>query len=855
MAYTFERLDVSFKDPIKAMKTVKENGGKTYLNKEKGTEIDQFSFTTEEAHKKIVNQIREGSKSSEDFNWMPFKPSSVNYREVTSPFADRWPFTYEVEPYIVPTDSLLAVDHAYRPITMFSEESSNWPRLELNFKGIFDPGKLEVSKDPLTELPMETYFPSKAEWVLDKNENPINPPKKMKPTNNPYGFLTKPPLMLTTLDAAAKVIGEKPISAIRIKVAGVDELNETSKKTLQAVATKIEAETGLITDITLGSSPQPALTHIPGVDGKKSIGWIEQPWIKLGSSVTIFQQSKVGMSGVIASVVAVAVVYVFASNIIMMYARKKEFALLLSVGWRPNQLSRLLFIEAAAIGLFVTIISWLIIGFIYVIHDVETTGLRLFIIGVIGMAIYVLGAFIPGILVRKISPYETMKTGEVSTYKKRLFKTSSIISMSLKNLLVKWKRSVLSVIAIALPTSLLIFFLFVTFQLRGTMYTTLLGGYVALEVGSMHYIAMGIATAIAILTTAEVIWQNVSERQPEIAVLKAFGWHNRTIRMLVLLEGGLSGLIAGILGLILAIGMVWGMFQQFPLEQLPFFVLTILIPIVTGIIGAVLPARKAGRVQPYQGLAGGYVNSKKTEKSFRYVISAAGICLFIGIIVLLTQAMPHVQETSVKDKSVSTNIENTKGDVQETISTTQGKSDDDNTGAADKMEGNEYYSVIQKNIEDGYNEAIIDLGETWDRGFESKFTYEKVAVPEGIKTKKKNTKLITISAEVILYVGKGNDEGALAEYQPHVGGLHLLDENGNRYERIDYQTVEAKNWNKIYLEVPGKLKSLLTYEVPKDVKKLILVDDQSWIDIFPHPIIVDITGNLNISEDGIEMDK
>jgi len=45
------------------------------------------------------------------------------------------------------------------------------------------------------------------------------------------------------------------------------------------------------------------------------------------------------------------------------------------------------------------------------------------------------------------------------------------------------------------------------------MFTTWLGEYTALEVGMEHYIVMGVAFLIAILTTAEIMWQNVSERR------------------------------------------------------------------------------------------------------------------------------------------------------------------------------------------------------------------------------------------------------------------------------------------------------------------------------------------------------
>ncbi len=82
-------------------------------------------------------------------------------------------------------------------------------------------------------------------------------------------------------------------------------MNATSEKKLKAVAQEIEDKTGLITDVTLGSSPQLALTYLPGLKGESALGWIQQPWIKLGPSMAIFQEAKVGMSGIIASVIAV----------------------------------------------------------------------------------------------------------------------------------------------------------------------------------------------------------------------------------------------------------------------------------------------------------------------------------------------------------------------------------------------------------------------------------------------------------------------------------------------------------------------------------------------------------------------
>ncbi|MGL6102601.1 MAG: FtsX-like permease family protein, partial [Exiguobacterium acetylicum] len=448
-----------------------------------------------------------------------------------------------------------------------------------------------------------------------------------------YDFLTKPPSMLTTLDAAFKIRGEKAISVIRINVKGVDQMNAASEQKLQDVAREIEDKTGLITDVTLGSSPQLALTYLPGLEKKSALGWVQQPWIKLGSSMTIFQEAKVGMSGVIASVIAVALVYVFSSNIILLYARKKEFAILLSLGWRPRQLSKLLFLEATLLGSLVALIAWTILGTFWLTTDHPIALGRILLIGLAGLLIYWGGTLVPMTLIRRIKPYESIRSGEVSR-SRRFVRSQSIVGMSMNQLFTYWQRTLLSIIAIALPTGLFIFFLFVTFRLKGVLYATWLGEYVALEVGTMHYVAMGVALLIAILTTTEILWQNVNERRSQLAVLKATGWQDRLIRRLVLLEGLLTGLLAGIVGLLFALAMIWQVYRQFPTSELGFLTTTILISLLTGIIGAVLPAQRAVRIVPNAAISSVSANSKETERRFKLALSTIGAVLFVGVLSL-----------------------------------------------------------------------------------------------------------------------------------------------------------------------------------------------------------------------------
>ncbi|MDE0563579.1 ABC transporter permease, partial [Exiguobacterium sp. B2(2022)] len=462
---------------------IRDAGGQEYLDTLDGKLLDQIgSISSKQVHKELVDTfLKDGTLDFENddqaFNFLAFKPSSLNYQTVKSPFDERWPFAYQVQPYEVPEDSIYPYKQMYRPLSLYGETSDNWPRVKLNYIGLFDPEKLDMARDPLTDLPMETYFPAKADWVIDANDEPVNPVKEMLPVNNDRGFLTRPPLVLTTLEAAAAIIGEKPISAIRVNVSGVDELNEESEAKLQAIAKEIEEMTGLITDVTLGSSPQMALTYLPGLKEGEALGWVQQPWVRLGSSFTIFEETKMGMGGVIASVILVAILYVFTSNVIMLYARKKEFAVLLSLGWGPRQLSRLLLLEACLLGSVVALIAWLILGSFLLAGDTATTGLRVILIGFAGLAIYLLGSLVPMMMIRRIKPYEALRSG-ATTRGLRLVRSEGVIGMAFNQLVTQWKRTLLTLLAIAVPTSLFMFFLFVSVRLQGVMFTSLLGEYV-----------------------------------------------------------------------------------------------------------------------------------------------------------------------------------------------------------------------------------------------------------------------------------------------------------------------------------------------------------------------------------------
>lgn len=680
---SFERVNIPFtkENANETMQKIKENGGTEYLQSLETTVVEQKNWNQQEIFQNFVSNTtgidwESGEQvvaASNEFDpnhtiGISFKPNPIQYEEMTSPFSERWPFSYQIVPVENGDDAIGSYRYVqtYRVPHLVAEEFTDLPKLSPKFIGFYDASKLTLSMDPTTELPMETYRPASAKFVMDKEGNPISPAIDVLPTDDPLDFLTNPPGMLTTLEAAESILGEYPISTIRIKVANVSALNEESQQILERVAKEIEEKTGLITDITLGSSPQLALTYVPGLNGEEAVGWIEQPWVNIGSSISIFKEANIGFVALMISVVVVAITYVWSASIVNVLARRKEFAVLLAIGWRPSQLYRTLLVEGVLIGLFATAISWFILGVISVTSQDAVTPIRFLLTGVFAHTVYIIGALLPMNIVRKISPYEAMREGEITVNGKRILRANSIYAIAANHFLTKWKRSFLSVLAIALPSTLLAVFLYITVRMQGVMFTSLLGEYVAFEVGTFHYVAIAIALLIALLTTTEINWQNVSERQQEIGVLQAIGWRRQSIRKLILAEGLYTGVASMIFVAFVATGIVFFLYRELTGFGIVLILLASLVPILTGVIGTLIPAERASRLTPMNGIRGVQKTSVQKEMLIRRGMVIAMAIFITAFGTIMFQAIKKIAET--EDSKVAVDYTPTEGETATPVS-------------------------------------------------------------------------------------------------------------------------------------------------------------------------------------------
>ncbi|MBO7747188.1 ABC transporter permease [Paenibacillus sp. MWE-103] len=620
--YRYEKLDVPYataEDEAKLRAISKAAGGKDILGDAKT--LWSKSVTVENTPERATAELEAklvSSQSAPDFMFLNVRAKPLAYEPAVSPYPGHWPAAYRVKAF----DAQDAAERGefpeyYRPFEGVKDPNrpdaaADGIGLFVDYIGMYDPAKLRVSKDVDSLFPMDTYVAPSAKLIFDPAGRPANPPATIKPVSNPLGLLTSPPTMLTTMEAAALIAGDRPISVVRVKVngGGVSDLRQAE---LERVAQAIRERTGLEADVMLGSSPQPVLVQVPKSGAQTEIGWMEQLWIKLGAALTLVNEVKLGFSGMLLLVLLIAVLYVVATNMVSFLARKREYAVLLAIGWRTSRIRRLLLLEAACVGLFAALVTWGMEACLLWADGSSLSAPRFAATGLGAFGLFVLGAAVPVAQAGRIEPLAALRTGEYGSTARRLLPASGLLGLAAANVAGKWRRNLLAVLSMALPTALLMFFVFVTFRLKGVFYTSWLGQYAAAEIGFRHYLAIGVCLLIAVLTTAELMWQNVSERKPEIALLKAIGWRNRTVRRLILTEGAVAGGLAGVVAFALGLLLIAMLYRQLPFREMGCLLAVAVLPVLTGALGSALPARSAAGRSPARGLAGGDVQAAREQ--------------------------------------------------------------------------------------------------------------------------------------------------------------------------------------------------------------------------------------------------
>lgn len=536
-------------------------------------------------------------------------PASLNYQQTIGPDGST---AYQ----LVPTGTE-GPEVTFRPLTPLQTLKKPFVDVVYTYDeiGQFSDASIAAQfANPLNWLPENTYTAPPVVLRYDSQGQPVTP-TMMLPTTNKAGYLLQPPLALTTLAAAEQLVGDKLISAIRVRVAGVSQANQNSWQQIQRVANLIHLRTGLPVVITLGSSPSPTLVYVPGAKQGQfgqnpaidPTGWVEERWISIGASVLYLAQLGATRLLLLGAVLAVCLGYLVVSLSALLTAQRREFALLSALGWPPWLHARLFLMQAllfALVGGLVGMGAALLIATM-----LDAIPIWLIVIWTLPALLLValLGSLYPLWTIWRIQPAEILRAGAaIAARRARLLRVPlwAIGGLVLRNLARSRPRTALTVGSLFLSALLLVLMLSSILALRQTLIGTLLGSYVLVQTAALQIAGCVFALLLSFLSVADLLLMQVRERQQEIGVLQAVGWRPRLVQGLFAREGVLLALLGAVPGALVAEGILAAQHQmQNAVAPLVGVGAVILLALVAGL--AALPALRAvSRMQVMDVLRG-----------------------------------------------------------------------------------------------------------------------------------------------------------------------------------------------------------------------------------------------------------
>lgn len=581
------------------------------LARQVGVEVARVTYDGSKAYDRLLEVL--GDIDDEDFYPMGSRwtATPVEYEEVAD--LHLRPRTIDVpesawsigdDLFSVDVTPWTAEDVAFRtPTLQDAQDRPGDEALDVNSQlvGVFDPDLLP-SWSELSGLPMETYSPPAAEgW--DDGSRELLGGRRLLPSSSPTGYLASPPLMLTTLSALdvladaqrfSNVDPSRPISAVRVRVAGVEGPDAESMERVRLVAEEIVDRTGLDVDITIGSSPTPMRVDLAaGRFGRPELA-LREEWVQKGVAVTILDA--LDRKSFLLFVLILLVCGLLLANAAAAAARTRrvELGVLACLGWSSGTLCSLVVSEVLVIGLAAGLVAGLLSPLVAAVAGVDIPADRgLLAVGAsVGLAM--LAGLWPAIRASRLQPAAAVSP--VALPVRRHVQPSRQLGLAVTNLMRMPGRLLVGAFSIGVGVCALTLLLSVTVAFRGVLVGTLLGDAISVQTRAVDYLATAVVLALAAVAVADVLYLSVRERAAELAALQATGWTGRDVGRLILLEGTLTGLFGSVVGAGLGLAGAAVFANGLTASLLTAATMAVLAGTVLAGLAAAVPARLPGRL-------------------------------------------------------------------------------------------------------------------------------------------------------------------------------------------------------------------------------------------------------------------
>ncbi len=449
--------------------------------------------------------------------------------------------------------------------------------------GTFDPARLR-GFSPLSRVPLQTFYPPTVTAANATARRQLGT-GALGPTMDLAGYLSQPPLLLTTIKGAIAIEngdGESfalsefmgqgqprhtfriqayqglspraPISTIQVRVKGVTGPNQLSLDRIKLVAEDIERQTGLTVNITAGSSPTPETIRLAaGKFGQPPL-LVRQGWVKEDVDSGIINALSSEDLELSLLVLIVCGLFVGSATAASVRQRRREIAILSTLGWKARSIFTLVLGEAALVGILAGALGCALAVVLASVGSLQIPALRLALVVPVTVALAMLAAAGPAWRAAQVPPLDALRDPVISGGRAR--RVRSISQMAVANLLRVPGRSLVALITLIFGVGALALIVGVTLAFRGGVAGTLLGQVVSVNVRGVDVVCCVLVVFVGAAGVTDVMVVSLRERRAELATLRAVGWSERAIVTLAAREGLTLGVVGSLLGAVAGIAAV-----------------------------------------------------------------------------------------------------------------------------------------------------------------------------------------------------------------------------------------------------------------------------------------------------------
>jgi hypothetical protein len=439
-------------------------------------------------------------------------------------------------------------------------DSGRMPNPFVHLVGRYDTGKLR-GFSPLSGVPLETYQSPQVTGA-DRATRAALHDRPLRPDRNLGGYVSPPPTMLTTMDSitaltksrrVASLQDKAPVSAIRIRVAGVSGVDTASRARVNAVAGAIRAAyPRLQVDVTVGSSPAPQTVAL------NASAHVTERWIAKGVALRILRAVDTKSAVLFVLVLVVCALFLGQAALASVRSRRAEIGTLRCLGWSGGEVLRLILGELAVIGLASGAVGTVLTYALGRLLGQPDAGAKSLLVLPVALLVALAAGLIPAWLATRLGPMEAVRPPVTAARRAR--PVGSVAGLAVLNLLRVRGRTLLGAAGLALAVAAFTVLLALTLAFRGEAAGSLLGNAVVAQARGADYLSVALSLLLGAAGAIDVLIISQRERAADLAVLRATGWTNRQLGMLTLYEGiglallgGLTGAVAGLL-VVLSLG-------------------------------------------------------------------------------------------------------------------------------------------------------------------------------------------------------------------------------------------------------------------------------------------------------------